>query len=139
MATLVGLPSKIFVPRGVTEAAVTGIEGEGATVTRVAGTYDQAVAAAKSAGDQPDVIVTPVGVGSLVQASVVHTRSPEAAHPSLLSVEPITAAWPFLKAGIRVGLASDELRTSMGVTANSMIVLLSTESLSANPIDIPAI
>lgn len=247
MANLLGLTSTIFVPRGVTGTAVEGIEGEGGTVIRVAGTYDQAVTAAKAAGDQPhaviiqdtawagytevpgwivdgystlyreideqlartpagapDVIVTPVGVGSLMQASVAHSRSPVAAHPSLLSVEPESAAcvlsslrtgaltsvetvvssmnglncgtpsstaWPLLKAGIdaavavteaqtaqavhdlqgygfdsgpcgaaslagiRVALASKELRDAMGVTANSTIVLLNTESLSANPLD----
>ncbi len=246
MAHLLGLTSEIFVPRGVTDAAVEGIEHEGGTVNRLEGTYDQAVTAAKSASDQPhaviiqdtawsgytdipgwivdgystlyreideqlarttagapDVIVTPVGVGSLIQASVAHSRSPKAAHPSLLSVEPETAAcvlaslhagvptsvetvvssmnglncgtpsstaWPLLKggidaavavseaetahavhdlkgygfdsgpcgaaslAGIRVALASKELREAMGVTANSTIVLLNTESLSANPL-----
>ena len=247
LANLLGVPSNIFVPYGITDAAVTAIEGENAAVTRVAGPYDEAVISARTAGEQPhavliqdtawpgyteipgwivegysslyreideqvrqkgapgpDVIVTPVGVGSLIQASVVHSRSPGSWHPSLLSVEPETAAcvlaslhsgvltsvetvvssmnglncgtpssaaWPVLRAGldaavavteaataqavqdlkrfgidsgpcgaaslagIRVALDSDELRTSMGVTAESTIVLVSTESLSANPLD----
>jgi diaminopropionate ammonia-lyase len=36
--------------------------------------------------------VVPVGVGSLAEAVVRHYRHPDAAHPSVLSVEPDTAA-----------------------------------------------
>jgi diaminopropionate ammonia-lyase len=40
----------------------------------------------------PDLVAVPVGVGSLAEAVVRHYRRPEAAHPSVLSVEPDTAA-----------------------------------------------
>ncbi len=40
----------------------------------------------------PDLVAVPVGVGSLAEAVVRHYRRPDAPHPSLLSVEPVTAA-----------------------------------------------
>jgi diaminopropionate ammonia-lyase len=40
----------------------------------------------------PDLVAVPVGVGSLAEAVVRHYRRPDAAHPSILSVEPDTAA-----------------------------------------------
>jgi diaminopropionate ammonia-lyase len=40
----------------------------------------------------PDLVAVPVGVGSLAEAVVRHYRRPGAAHPSVLSVEPDTAA-----------------------------------------------
>ncbi|WP_347565443.1 pyridoxal-phosphate dependent enzyme [Nocardioides sp. IC4_145] len=43
-------------------------------------------------GTAPDVIAVPVGVGSLLEAVVRHHRRPGAPHPSILSVEPATAA-----------------------------------------------
>jgi diaminopropionate ammonia-lyase len=43
-------------------------------------------------GAAPDLMVVPVGVGSLAEAVVRHYRRPGAAHPSVLSVEPDTAA-----------------------------------------------
>jgi diaminopropionate ammonia-lyase len=43
-------------------------------------------------GAGPDLVAVPVGVGSLAQAVVRHYRRPGAAHPSVLSVEPDTAA-----------------------------------------------
>lgn len=43
-------------------------------------------------GRAPDLIVVPTGVGSLTQAVVAYSRRPDAAHPSVLSVEPDTAA-----------------------------------------------
>lgn len=53
MANLLGLPTDIFVPRGVSAAAVAAIEGENAVVTRVAGSYDEAIAIAKAVGARP--------------------------------------------------------------------------------------
>ena len=46
MARLLGLQSRIFVPRGMAEARIQAIRSEGAVVTVVDGTYDEAVAAA---------------------------------------------------------------------------------------------
>lgn len=133
MARLLGLESAIFVPRGVSAAAVAGIESEHGTVTRVEATYDQTVQRAIQAASEPGsmmiqdtawpgyhkvpelivegysalyaeidsqlgeanppaVVVTPVGVGSLIQASIAHYRTGQSAHPSLLSVEPDSAA-----------------------------------------------
>lgn len=43
-------------------------------------------------GRSPDLVAVPVGVGSLAQAVVEHYRRPGADHPSVLSVEPDTAA-----------------------------------------------
>ncbi|MDO5498483.1 MAG: pyridoxal-phosphate dependent enzyme [Propionibacteriaceae bacterium] len=43
-------------------------------------------------GRTPDLIAVPVGVGSLAEAVVGHYRQPGVAHPSVLSVEPDTAA-----------------------------------------------
>ena len=43
-------------------------------------------------GRAPDLVAVPVGVGSLAEAVVRHYRRPDAAHPSVLSVEPDTAA-----------------------------------------------
>jgi diaminopropionate ammonia-lyase len=43
-------------------------------------------------GGAPDLVVVPVGVGSLAEAVVRHYRRPGASHASVLSVEPDTAA-----------------------------------------------
>jgi diaminopropionate ammonia-lyase len=43
-------------------------------------------------GGTPDLVAVPVGVGSLAEAVVRHYRRHGAAHPSVLSVEPDTAA-----------------------------------------------
>jgi diaminopropionate ammonia-lyase len=43
-------------------------------------------------GGGPDLVAVPTGVGSLVEAVVRHHRRPDAPHPSVLSVEPDTAA-----------------------------------------------
>jgi len=43
-------------------------------------------------GRPPDLVAVPVGVGSLAEAVVRHYRRPGVAHPSVLSVEPDTAA-----------------------------------------------
>jgi diaminopropionate ammonia-lyase len=43
-------------------------------------------------GATPDLVVVPVGVGSLAEAVVRHYRGPGAAHPAVLAVEPDTAA-----------------------------------------------
>lgn len=43
-------------------------------------------------GRAPDLVVVPVGVGSLAEAVVRHYRRPGAAHPSVLLAEPDTAA-----------------------------------------------
>lgn len=43
-------------------------------------------------GGAPDLVAVPVGVGSLAEAVVRYHRRPDAPHPSVLSVEPDTAA-----------------------------------------------
>ncbi|MGW6906206.1 diaminopropionate ammonia-lyase [Streptomyces sp. NPDC054940] len=135
-ARLLGQQAHVFVPQGVHPQAVAAIVAEQATVTEVAGTYDEAVrlAAEAAAGpdavliqdtawagyeripgwivegystlcaeiddqltaesaDGPDLVVVPVGVGSLAQAVVTHYRSRPSGHaPALLSVEPESAA-----------------------------------------------
>lgn len=57
MAALLGLAAHIYVPAGTAPARITAIEGEGATVSVVDGTYDDAVAlAAEQASDHCLVI-----------------------------------------------------------------------------------
>jgi diaminopropionate ammonia-lyase len=57
MARLLGLGARIFVPAGMADARIGAIESEGATVTVVDGTYDDAVArSAEVAGDDCLVI-----------------------------------------------------------------------------------
>ncbi len=43
-------------------------------------------------GARPDLVVVPVGVGSLAEAVVRHYRQPASPHPAVLSVEPTRAA-----------------------------------------------
>lgn len=137
IGALLGLRAHVFVPSGVPAAAVAAIAAEGAQVSVVAGSYDEAVArAARAAAEDPDaelvqdtgwpgyeqvparvvegyatllregdaqlqeagagppdVVVVPVGVGSLAQAVVTHYRSrPPGRRCALLGVEPRSAA-----------------------------------------------
>ncbi|MEV5827307.1 diaminopropionate ammonia-lyase [Spirillospora sp. NPDC052242] len=57
MARLLGARARIYVPDGVHPAAVAAIEGEGARVTRVAGSYEEAVRLATGAASAPDVLL----------------------------------------------------------------------------------
>ncbi len=55
--------------------------------------YDTLVAEVDAQlGGSPDLVAVPVGVGSLAEAVVRHYRRPGVAHPSVLSVEPDSAA-----------------------------------------------
>jgi diaminopropionate ammonia-lyase len=57
MARLLGYAARIFVPAGTVDARIDAIESEGATVTVVDGTYDDAVAASAAvAGDRVLVV-----------------------------------------------------------------------------------
>lgn len=56
-ARLFGQSAAIYLPRGVHPAAVALIEGEGARVVQVDGSYDEAVAAAAAAGSAPDHVL----------------------------------------------------------------------------------
>lgn len=57
MAKLLGFDATIYVPAGTAQARIDGIASEGASVTVVDGTYDEAVAiAARDAGDRCLVI-----------------------------------------------------------------------------------
>lgn len=136
-ARLLGQRAHVLVPRGVHPGAVAAIAAEGAQVTEVRGTYDEAVRRAAEVAAAPDavliqdtawpgyeripgwivegystlcaevdeqlagraglegsdLVVVPVGVGSLAQAVVTHYRSRPSGHaPALLSVEPESAA-----------------------------------------------
>jgi diaminopropionate ammonia-lyase len=53
MARLFGQRARVFVPSGVHPVAVAAIEAEGAQVTEVAGTYDEAVRLAAEAAREP--------------------------------------------------------------------------------------
>jgi diaminopropionate ammonia-lyase len=129
-----GLPTRVYLPDGVSTTAAGAIAAEGAEVIVVAGSYDHAVAVAAAAaaepdqllvqdtawpgyqdvpawivagygtlfaeldaqladlGVAPDLVVVPVGVGSLAQAAATHYRAGSSHRPSLLAVEPDTAA-----------------------------------------------
>lgn len=136
-----GHGADIFLPEGVHPSAVQAIRDEGATVTVLPGSYDDAVAAAaqhveNSAGDgverllvqdtawdgyedvpgwivdgystlfaevddqlsdhgiaEPDLVVVPTGVGSLLQAAIAHYRSDASRlGTAIVSVEPTGAA-----------------------------------------------
>lgn len=54
-------------------------------------------------GRAPSLVAVPVGVGSLAEAVVTHHRQPAAPHPSVLSVEPSSAAC--VLASLRAGSA----------------------------------
>jgi diaminopropionate ammonia-lyase len=56
MARLLGFDARIYVPDDMVAARVAGIEREGATVVRVAGTYDDAVTQSAAAA-APDTLV----------------------------------------------------------------------------------
>jgi diaminopropionate ammonia-lyase len=137
MAALLGAQAGVVVPDTVPPAAVALIDAEGASVVQVAGSYDDAVAAAAAwAGQDPraelvqdtawpgyeavprwivegystlmresqtqlqaagegeaDLVVVPVGVGSLAEAVVRDVRSREGGErTAVLSAEPDTAA-----------------------------------------------
>ncbi|MEU5683788.1 PLP-dependent lyase/thiolase [Streptomyces venezuelae] len=57
MARQLGRRAHVFVPDGVHPAAVAAIEGEGAEVTAVAGSYDAAVRDARAAAAAPDAVL----------------------------------------------------------------------------------
>ncbi len=57
-ARMVGLSARIWVPAGTVDARIKAIESEGATVTEVDGTYDDAVAAAADAADGSTLVVS---------------------------------------------------------------------------------
>lgn len=79
-------------------------------------------------GGAPDLVVVPVGVGSLAQAVVAHYRRPNSGHPSVLSVEPDTAAC--VLASLQAGAA-----TSVETGATTMAGLnCGTPSSAAWPV-----
>ena len=134
MASLLGLESRVYVPRGTVPARIDAIRSEGATVTVVDGGYDDAVR--RSAEDQrerclvisdtswpgyeevprwviegyetifaeidatiareslprPDVVAVPMGVGALAAAAVHHLWGGDGGRPTLVGVEPTSAA-----------------------------------------------
>ena len=58
MAALLGYESTILVPRGTAIERIAAIEGEGASVTTVDGTYDDAVAASAALADAHTLVVS---------------------------------------------------------------------------------
>ena len=79
-------------------------------------------------GGSPDLVAVPAGVGSLAEAVVRHYRRPGAAHPTVLSVEPETAAC--VLASLTAGRA-----TTVATTATVMAGLnCGTISSSAWPV-----
>lgn len=135
MAKLLGLQARIYIPTGLSDAAIDGIRSEGADLIALDTTYDEVVAAAAASAEgrpqdlvvqdtswpgytdiprwivdgyttlfsevdqavarkglAPDLVACPVGVGSLAHALVDYYRAPSNPHPSLLSVEPSSAA-----------------------------------------------
>ena len=134
-ARLLGHHAAIHVPTGLHPAAVQAIIDEGAHLTVVDGSYDDAVAAAARKAEapfhvlvqdtawegyediprwivdgydtlfaeideqlleggvaQPDLVAVPTGVGSLLQAALIHYRAHNAvAGTAVVSVEPVSA------------------------------------------------
>jgi diaminopropionate ammonia-lyase len=123
VAAMRGLACRVFLPERALEVRRRAIEGEGAEVVVVDGTYEDAVAAAAAAAREPgaigvpdvgetgpaawvidgyatlfaeahaqaeyDVVVVPVGVGSLAAAAARHGA---ATGRRVVAVEPATAA-----------------------------------------------
>jgi diaminopropionate ammonia-lyase len=58
MAKLLGYPARIFVPAGTAAARIAAIESEGATVTVVDGTYDDAVRASAAIASDNVLVVS---------------------------------------------------------------------------------
>jgi diaminopropionate ammonia-lyase len=58
MAKLLGYPAQIFVPAGTADARISGIEEEGASVTVVDGSYDDAVATAAKLASENVLVVS---------------------------------------------------------------------------------
>lgn len=58
MATLLGQSAHILVPRDMVPERIDAIRGEGATVTVVDGTYDEAVAASAALADDTHVVIS---------------------------------------------------------------------------------
>lgn len=167
--------------------------------------FEEADSRLTTLGLQADVVVVPVGVGSLAQAAVVHYRAAGSSAPVVLSVEPESApaiiasldageplpvetsrtimaglncgtvsgsAWPVLHqgldaavtvseadayravvdlqdqgvdagpcgaatlAGARAVLTDHVRRADVQAASDTVVLLLSTEGLSANPIDL---
>jgi diaminopropionate ammonia-lyase len=75
-------------------------------------------------GAAPDLVVVPVGVGSLAEAVVRHYRRPDAEHPSVLLTEPDTAACAL--ASLRAG------RSATVATAATVMAGLNCGTLSGS-------
>jgi diaminopropionate ammonia-lyase len=58
MARVLGLGADIYVPKGTARARIESIEEEGATVTEVDGTYDEAVARSATVSDERHLVVS---------------------------------------------------------------------------------
>jgi len=58
VAALLGLSASIFVPAGTAEARIAAIEGEGARVTVVAGSYEDAVRVAAELADERHLVIS---------------------------------------------------------------------------------
>ncbi len=57
-AKMLGMAARIWVPEGTVDARINAIESEGATVTVVGGTYDDAVATAAGAADERTLVIS---------------------------------------------------------------------------------
>jgi len=58
MAALLGFDAQIYVPAGTTQARIDGIASEGASVTVVDGTYDEAVARSAEDADERCLVIS---------------------------------------------------------------------------------
>ncbi|ONI67943.1 PLP-dependent lyase/thiolase [Kribbella sp. ALI-6-A] len=174
-ARMLGLRSHVFIPDVVGAAAIEAIRSEGATVSVLTASYDEAVAAAAdsvTAGRlliqdsawpgyevipqlivdgystlfheldmEPDLLVVPMGVGSVAQAAVTHCTSVLGVEPSsaacitssLLAGHPVTVetsstvmaglncgtpsslAWPVLRDGLHASVTVDDAEALQAV------------------------
>ena len=181
-ARLLGLPAHVYVPHVVPARSVEAIRGEGAAVTIVTGSYDDAVRRAAGhpggvlvqdtswpgyedvprwivdgyatlfaevdaqlSGGHADLVVVPMGVGSLAQAAITHhdgratallgvepdsaacvLASLRAGRPTTVSTgatimaglncgTPSAAAWPLLRDGLDAAVAVTDAATALAV------------------------
>ncbi|PNP48547.1 hypothetical protein TGAMA5MH_00441 [Trichoderma gamsii] len=112
MASILGVPAQIHVPRCMHKATIELIKSEGARVVVSDSFYDKAVwivdgyrtmmleIDGQLGATTPDLVVVPVGVGSFAQAVVTHYKQ-QGKQTTVLTVEPDTSAslWKSLKHG----------------------------------------
>lgn len=158
MAGFLGLRARVYVPAGVSEHALAAIRAEGAEVIPGGPTYDDAVAtaAASAAADPRNLLVqdtstptimaglncgTPSGIGWPTMlagmsgaVAVSDDQCREAVHRLQGLGQDSGPCGAASLAGARELLGRPEVREGLGIHADPVVVLVSTEGLAANPL-----